>query len=89
MSQQIIVHIHFEHVKCVHCHNGTCIFSDCQRGEMYQDGRCFKCKKGTYQSEARQTSCIPCPDGYITYYIGSFNVTDCTGKWVISDTIIR
>lgn len=39
---------------------------------------CVQCKKGFYQPESQQTSCIACPPNHSTKNIGAMNRDECT-----------
>ncbi|XP_022110885.1 sushi, von Willebrand factor type A, EGF and pentraxin domain-containing protein 1-like [Acanthaster planci] len=51
----------------------------CPSGHFSDTGLepCFKCEKGSYQSEARSLSCLPCPFGQSTASIGCMDIEDC------------
>ncbi|KAF4522838.1 hypothetical protein B566_EDAN008100 [Ephemera danica] len=56
-----------------------CSLPVCQAG-TYLNGtlnNCIACRKGTYQPDAQQTTCIPCPPNTSTQGTGSVNV--CAG----------
>ncbi|XP_022084521.1 sushi, von Willebrand factor type A, EGF and pentraxin domain-containing protein 1-like [Acanthaster planci] len=52
----------------------------CPSGHFSDTGLepCSKCEKGSYQSEARSLSCLPCPVGQSTASIGSTDIEDCS-----------
>ena len=56
--------------------------ANCIAGQYLNKGEiiCRPCKRGTYQSKARQTSCVDCPSGKTTLGEGSIAATDCVGE---------
>lgn len=57
-----------------------CSLPVCQPG-TYLNGTlnlCVECKKGFYQSEPQQTSCIACPPNHSTKTVGATSRSECT-----------
>lgn len=52
---------------------------DCPMGTYSVSGRCLLCEKGTYQDEIGQTVCKLCPTDKTTEFVGSQDVSNCTG----------
>ncbi|XP_019616663.1 PREDICTED: sushi, von Willebrand factor type A, EGF and pentraxin domain-containing protein 1-like isoform X1 [Branchiostoma belcheri] len=49
----------------------------CPIGTSFNNGKCIKCDKGTYQNETGQVNCITCPTGLTTEGFGAFDEEDC------------
>ncbi|GBP19642.1 Fibropellin-1 [Eumeta japonica] len=77
---------------CVSCPPGTttpnngaaspdqCSLPVCRAGSYLNEtlNTCIQCKRGTYQSEAQQKACIPCPVNTSTRDRGATMESDCT-----------
>ncbi|XP_033728922.1 uncharacterized protein LOC117318031, partial [Pecten maximus] len=52
---------------------------DCPEGTYNQNGsNCFPCPYGTYQDTPGSTSCKKCPDGFLTRFLESTDITECS-----------
>ena len=58
----------------------------CGAGTYYNldRDRCIQCSAGTYQNEAAQFLCKPCPHGTASVEPGAMNVSQCIGIVYIS-----
>lgn len=61
---------------------------DCPMGTYSVSGRCLLCEKGTYQDEKGQTVCKSCPTETTTEFVGSQDVSYCTGLFYLTITFI-
>lgn len=61
---------------------------DCPMGTYSVSGRCLLCEKGTYQDEKGQTVCKSCPTDTTTEFVGSQDVSYCTGLFFLTITFI-
>ncbi|XP_019616495.1 PREDICTED: sushi, von Willebrand factor type A, EGF and pentraxin domain-containing protein 1-like [Branchiostoma belcheri] len=53
-----------------------CVY--CAPGTYYQNKKCTKCPKGSFQELEGQMSCISCPEGFITAGVGADHSSDCS-----------
>lgn len=49
----------------------------CPAGSFYSDGKCDACPRGSYQAEAGQEFCTPCPSGTSTAAQGASSPSHC------------
>ena len=55
----------------------------CQVGTYGLDYTCYECPIGAYQDVIGQSSCVKCPPGLTTKDIGSFSLSQCSGKMLM------
>jgi len=79
----------------VRCYSRYCTYvvcsippARCQPGTRLVDGRCEYCDRGTYADHAGLTSCVPCPAGYQTDFVGSRERAECIGMCFVKLSLI-
>ena len=68
----------FDKISSFNTNNNLAV--DCPIGTHSTAGKCKLCEQGTYQDEIGQVVCKSCPPGLTTKFLGSQDVSSCTGN---------